>query len=109
VVNVCTGDLGTVAAKKYDLEAWMPGQGKYREVVSCSNCTAYQAVRSRIRFRDRPDEPTKWLHTLNSTLTASERTLIAIIENYQTENGSIEIPKVLEPYMGGITKIRPAP
>ena len=109
VVNVCTGDLGTVAAKKYDLEAWMPGQGKYREVVSCSNCTTYQAVRSKIRFRDRPDEPTKWLHTLNSTLTASERTLIAIMENYQTENGSIEIPKVLEPYMGGITKVRPAP
>jgi seryl-tRNA synthetase len=109
VVNVCTGDLGTVAAKKYDLEAWMPGQGKYREVVSCSNCTTYQAVRSKIRFRDRPDEPTKWLHTLNSTLTASERTLIAIMENYQTENGSIEIPKALEPYMSGITKIRPAP
>jgi len=109
VVNVCTGDLGTVAAKKYDLEAWMPGQGKYREVVSCSNCTTYQAVRSKIRFRDRPDEPTKWLHTLNSTLTASERTIIAIMENYQTENGSIEIPKALEPYMGGITKIRPAP
>jgi len=109
VVNVCTGDLGTVAAKKYDLEAWMPGQGKYREVVSCSNCTTYQAVRSKIRFRDRPDEPTKWLHTLNSTLTASERTLIAIMENYQTENGSIEIPKALEPYMGGITRIRPAP
>ena len=109
VVNVCTGDLGTVAAKKYDLEAWMPGQGKYREVVSCSNCTTYQAVRSKIRFRDRPDEPTKWLHTLNSTLTASERTLIAIMENYQTENGSIEIPKALEPYIGGITRIRPAP
>ncbi|MGO9646067.1 MAG: serine--tRNA ligase [Candidatus Bathyarchaeia archaeon] len=109
VVNVCTGDLGTVAAKKYDLEAWMPGQGKYREVVSCSNCTTYQAVRSKIRFRDRPNEPTKWPHTLNSTLTASERTLIAIMENYQTENGSIEIPKALEPYMGGITKVRPAP
>jgi len=109
VVNVCTGDLGTVAAKKYDLEAWMPGQGKYREVVSCSNCTTYQAVRSKIRFRDRPDEPTKWLHTLNSTLTASERTLIAIMENYQDKTGSIEIPEVLKPYMGGITKIRPAP
>ncbi|HKM75629.1 MAG TPA: serine--tRNA ligase [Candidatus Bathyarchaeia archaeon] len=109
VVNVCTGDLGTVAAKKYDLEAWMPGQGKYREVVSCSNCTTYQAVRSKIRFRDRPNEPTKWPHTLNSTLTASERTLIAIMENYQTENGSIEIPNALEPYMGGITKVRPAP
>jgi seryl-tRNA synthetase len=109
VVNVCTGDLGTVAAKKYDLEAWMPGQGKYREVVSCSNCTTYQAVRSKIRFRDSPDEPTKWLHTLNSTLTASERTLIAIMENYQDKTGSIEIPEILKPYMGGITKIRPAP
>jgi len=108
VVNVCTGDLGTVAAKKYDLEAWMPGQGKYRELVSCSNCTTYQAVRSKIRFRDKPDEPTKWLHTLNSTLTASERTLIAIMENYQTEDGSIEIPKALEPYMGGVTRIRAA-
>jgi seryl-tRNA synthetase len=109
VVNVCTGDLGTVAAKKYDLEAWLPGQGKYREVVSCSNCTAYQAVRSKIRFRDKPYEPTEWLHTLNSTLAASERTLIAILENYQTEDGSVMIPEVLQPYMGGMTQIRSAP
>ena len=108
VVNVCTGDLGTVAAKKYDLDAWLPGQGNYREVVSCSNCTAYQAVRSKVRYRDRPDEPTKWVHTLNSTLVATERTLVAILENYQTVDGSIIVPEVLQVYMGGATKIKPA-
>lgn len=108
VVNVCTGDLGTVAAKKYDLEAWLPGQGKYREVVSCSNCTSYQAVRSKVRFRDRPDEPTKWVHTLNSTLVATERALVAILENYQDKDGSVNVPEALQPYMAGATKIRPA-
>jgi len=107
IVNVCTGDLGAVAAKKYDLEAWLPGQGKYREVISCSNCTAYQAVRSKIRFRDRPDEPTNWVHTLNSTLTATERSLVAIIENYQEKDGSIRIPDTLQSYMQGATKIKP--
>ena len=105
VVNVCTGDLGAVAAKKYDLEAWLPGQGKYREVVSCSNCTSYQAVRSKIRYRDKPDEPTKWVHTLNSTLVATERTLVAIIENYQNEDGSISVPEALQVYMRGATRI----
>lgn len=108
IVNVCTGDLGTVAAKKYDLEAWLPGQGKYREVVSCSNCTSYQAVRSKVRFRDRPDEPTKWVHTLNSTLVATERAIIAILENYQSEDGSITIPETLQVHMGGATRIKPA-
>lgn len=108
IVNVCTGDLGTVAAKKYDLEAWLPGQGKYRELVSCSNCTSYQAVRSKVRFRDRPDEPTRWVHTLNSTLVATERTLVAILENYQTKDGSINIPETLQVYMGGAAKIRPS-
>jgi seryl-tRNA synthetase len=108
VVNVCTGDLGTVAAKKYDLEAWFPGQKNYREVVSCSNCTAYQAARSKIRFREKPDEPTKWVHTLNSTLVATERTLIPIMENYQNKDGSIAIPEVLQPYMGGATVLRSA-
>jgi seryl-tRNA synthetase len=100
VVNICTGDIGTVAAKKYDIEAWLPGQGKYREVVSCSNCTDYQARRARIRFRDSPSEPTQYVHTLNSTLIATERTLVAILENYQREDGSIEVPKVLVPYTG---------
>jgi seryl-tRNA synthetase len=108
IVNVCTGDLGTVAAKKYDLEAWLPGQGQYREIVSCSNCTAYQAVRSKIRFRDKPDEPTRWVHTLNSTLIATERTLIAIMENYQNRDGSITIPNVLQPYMAGAIKLESA-
>ena len=107
IVNVCTGDLGTVAAKKYDLEAWMPGQGKYREVVSCSNCTAYQAVRSKIRFRDKPDEPTQWVHTLNSTLVATERTLVAIMENYQAKDGSIAVPDALQVYMGSASEIKP--
>lgn len=101
IVNVCTGDLGTVAAKKYDLEAWLPGQGKYREMVSCSNCTSYQAVRSKIRYRDKPNEPTKYLHTLNSTLVATERAIVAILENFQKPDGTIEIPQVLRKYMGG--------
>jgi len=108
IVNVCTGDLGSVAAKKYDLEGWMPGQGKYREIVSCSNCTSYQAVRSKIRFRDKPDEPTKWVHTLNSTLIATERALVAIMENYQHEDGSISVPETLQTYMRGARKIKPA-
>ncbi len=101
IVNVCTGDLGTVAAKKYDLEAWLPGQGKYREMASCSNCTSYQAVRSKIRYREKPNEPTKYLHTLNSTLVATERAIVAILENFQRPDGMIEIPLVLEKYMGG--------
>jgi seryl-tRNA synthetase len=106
IVNVCSGDLGTVAAKKYDLEVWLPGQGKYREAASCSNCTSYQAVRSNIRYRDKSGEPTKFVHTLNSTLVATERALIAILENYQQKDGSILIPKVLVPYIG-IEKIGP--
>ncbi len=101
VVNVCTGDLGTVAAKKYDLEAWLPGQEKYREMASCSNCTGYQAVRSKVRYRERPSAPTAYVHTLNSTLVATERALVAILENKQKEDGTIEIPKVLQNYMGG--------
>lgn len=105
IVNVCSGDLGTVAAKKYDLEVWLPGQNKYREAVSCSNCTSYQAVRSRIRYRDKSNEPTNYVHTLNSTLVATERALIAILENHQQEDGSIQIPEALVPYMNGLERI----
>ena len=105
VVNVCTGDLGTVAAKKYDLEAWLPGQGKYREMASCSNCTSYQAVRSKVRFREKPSLPTKYAHTLNSTLVATERAIVAIMENNQTHDGTIEIPRVLQSYMNGQQEI----
>ncbi|HLE64664.1 MAG TPA: serine--tRNA ligase [Candidatus Bathyarchaeia archaeon] len=105
VVNVCTGDLGTVAAKKYDLEAWLPGQGKYREMASCSNCTSYQAVRSKIRYREKPSQPTMHLHTLNSTLIATERAIVAILENNQNTDGTVSIPKVLQSYMGGQERI----
>jgi seryl-tRNA synthetase len=101
IVNVCTGDLGTVAAKKYDLEAWLPGQEKYREMASCSNCTAYQAVRSKVRYREKTSSPTKHVHTLNSTLVATERALVAILENKQRADGTIEVPGVLQHYMGG--------
>jgi seryl-tRNA synthetase len=107
IVNVCSGDLGIMAAKKYDLEAWLPGQNMYREMVSCSNCTTYQAVRAKIRYRDKSNDPTDYVHTLNSTLVATERTLIAIMENYQQEDGSINIPDVLVPYMKGISEIKP--
>jgi seryl-tRNA synthetase len=105
VVNVCTGDLGTVAAKKYDLEAWLPGQAKYREMASCSNCTSYQAVRSKVRYREKPSLPTKYVHTLNSTLVATERTIVAIMENNQTRNGTIEVPHVLQDYLSGQKEI----
>ncbi len=105
IVNVCTGDLGTVAAKKYDLEAWLPGQEKYREMASCSNCTSYQAVRSKVRYREKPNTPTRYPHTLNSTLVATERAIVAILENYQKSNGTIDIPRALHTYMNGQRRI----
>ncbi|MDE4908005.1 serine--tRNA ligase [Methanogenium marinum] len=102
VVNICTGDIGTVAAKKYDMEVWMPREEAYREVVSCSNCTAYQSVRLNIRARDAHDFENKYpLHTLNSTAVATTRTIRAIMENYQEEDGTVVIPEVLRPYMNG--------
>lgn len=100
VVLICTGDIGTVAAKKYDIEVWMPREEAYREVVSCSNCTSYQAVRLGMRMRDPADFESKYyIHTLNSTEVATSRTIRAILENYQLEDGSVEIPAVLRPYM----------
>ncbi|MEM1990602.1 MAG: serine--tRNA ligase, partial [Candidatus Bathyarchaeia archaeon] len=108
VVNVCSGEIGAVAAKKYDLEVWMPAQGTYREAVSCSNCTDYQARRLNIKYREKPGEPPKgFVHTLNSTALATGRTIVAILENYQQEDGSVVIPEVLRKYMGGMTKIEP--
>jgi len=100
VVAICTGDIGTVAAKKYDVEVWMPREKKYREVVSCSNCTAYQAARLNIKVRDKLDfESKQYVHTLNSTAIATSRALRAILENYQHEDGTVSIPKALQPYM----------
>jgi seryl-tRNA synthetase len=108
VVNVCTGDIGTVAAKKYDIEAWMPAQNAYREVVSCSNCTDYQARRLNIRYREKEGAPTKgFVHTLNSTAIATGRTIVALLENCQREDGAIAVPEALQKYMGSIEKISP--
>jgi seryl-tRNA synthetase len=106
VVNVCTGDIGTVAAKKYDIEAWMPAQNAYREIISCSNCTDYQARRLGIRYREKEGAPPKgFLHTLNSTAIATGRTIVALLENFQQEDGAIVVPKVLRRYMHDIEKI----
>jgi seryl-tRNA synthetase len=102
VVNICTGDIGTVAAKKYDIEVWMPRENTYKEVVSCSNCTSYQAVRLNIRVRDKKDfESKQHIHTLNSTAVATSRVIRAILENNQHSDGSVEVPEVLWPYMNG--------
>src|SRR3989338_7583297 len=104
VVNICTCDIGSVADKKYDIEAWMPRQNKYAEVVSGSNCTDYQARRLNIKFGKEGGEK-KLLHTLNCTGIATSRALVAILENYQNKDGTITVPKVLIPYMNGIKVI----
>ena len=99
IVNICTGDIGSTAAKKYDLEVWLPGQLRYRELCSCSNCTDYQSRRMKIRYREKPGAPIKgYVHTLNSTALATTRTIIAILENYQQDDGSVLIPKALQKY-----------
>jgi len=107
VVNICTGDMGTVAAKKYDLEAWIPGANQYKEIVSCSNCTDYQANRLGIRYGQpgHPNQPI--VHTLNSTAVATSRALVAIMEQYQLDDGRVAVPEVLQPYMGGQTVLEP--
>jgi len=100
VMLLSSGDMGKVSAKTYDIEAWMAGQNAYREIVSCSNCLDYQARRLKIRFREKTNEETQYIHTLNSTLIATSRVLVSIMENFQTKDGHIKIPKVLEKYMG---------
>lgn len=105
VVNVCTGDMGIVAAKKFDLEGWSPREQKYIELGSCSNCTAYQAVRLNIKYK-KADGTKEYVHTLNNTMVPTTRTLRIIIENYQTKEGTIRIPKVLQAYMNGKTEIK---
>ena len=105
VVNICTGDMGTVASKKYDLEAWLPGANAYKEVVSCSNCTDYQANRLRMRYRT--TEGNAAVHTLNSTAVATSRALVAIMEQYQNEDGTVRVPDVLVPHMGGQAVLHP--
>lgn len=105
VMNMCTGDLGFTAAKKYDIEVWIPAQNKYREISSCSNFEAFQARRAGIRYRDENGK-VQYVHTLNGSGLAVGRTLAAILENYQQEDGSVIVPKVLRPYMDGIEVIK---
>lgn len=105
VLALSTGDMGFSAAKTYDIEAWIPGQDTYREISSCSNCEAFQARRAKIRFRDSEDRVVL-AHTLNGSGLAVGRTVVAILENYQQADGSVKIPEVLVPYMGGVTEIR---
>ena len=106
-VILCTGDLGFCAKKCYDLEVWFPGQNKYREISSCSNFGDFQARRANIRYKPADDGKPRYVHTLNGSGLAIGRTLAAILENNQHPDGSVTIPEVLVPYMGGLTVLRP--
>jgi seryl-tRNA synthetase len=108
VMTLCTGDMGFGARKTYDLEVWLPGQDTYREISSCSVCGDFQGRRMNARYRTKDDKALKFVHTLNGSGTAVGRALIAVIENYLNEDGSVTIPNVLLPYMGGLTKIEKA-
>jgi seryl-tRNA synthetase len=107
VMSMCTGDLGFTAAKKYDIEVWIPSQDTYREISSCSNFEAFQARRANIRFRREAKGKPEHVHTLNGSGLAVGRTVAAILENYQQEDGSVVIPEVLRPYMGNKEVIKP--
>jgi len=100
-----TGDMGFSARKTYDLEVWLPGQGAYREISSCSNCGDFQARRMNARYRPKEGKGTRFVHTLNGSGLAVGRTLIAVLENYQREDGTVALPEALRPYMGGIETI----
>lgn len=103
---LCSGDMGFTARKTYDLEVWLPGQKAYREISSCSNCGDFQARRMNARFRPEGEKGTRFVHTLNGSGLAVGRTLVAVLENYQQEDGSIAVPEVLQPYFGGLDTIR---
>ncbi len=107
VVTLCSGDLGFSAAKTYDIEVWLPGQNKFREISSCSNCEDFQARRANIRFKPKGSQKNRLVHTLNGSGLAVGRTMVAILENFQQADGSVTIPDVLRPYMGGIHSIYP--
>ncbi|MEE9432718.1 MAG: serine--tRNA ligase [Sphingorhabdus sp.] len=104
---LCTGDLGGTVRKTYDLEVWLPGQGLYREISSCSTCGDYQARRMNARYRPEGEKQTQFVHTLNGSGLAVGRTLVAVIENYQNADGSVTIPAILQPYMGGLERLEP--
>jgi seryl-tRNA synthetase len=108
VVTLCAGDMGFAARKTYDIEVWLPGQGAYREISSCSNCGEFQARRMSARYRSREGRQVRHVHTLNGSGVAVGRALIAVMESYQQQDGSIAVPEVLAPYMGGLKTIAPA-
>jgi seryl-tRNA synthetase len=105
VMTLCTGDMGFASAKTYDIEVWLPGQGAYREISSCSVCTDFQARRMNARYRAKDSKSPRFVHTLNGSGVAVGRALIAVMENYQNEDGSVTVPQALAPYMGGLTRI----
>jgi seryl-tRNA synthetase len=106
-VTLCTGDMGFASAKTYDIEVWLPGQGTYREISSCSVCTDFQARRMNARYRPKDGKGPRFVHTLNGSGIAVGRALIAVLENYQNEDGSVSVPAALQPYMGGLTRLEP--
>ncbi len=106
VITLCTGDMGFGAAKTYDIEVWLPAQNTYREISSVSNCEAFQARRMQARFRNPQGKP-ELVHTLNGSGLAVGRTLVAVLENYQQADGSVEIPEALRPFMGGVARLTP--
>ena len=108
VITLCTGDMGFGSAKTYDLEVWLPSYNAYKEISSCSNCEDFQARRANIKYRDPENfKGSRYLHTLNGSGLPAGRTMAAILENYQNADGTITIPEVLRPYMGGLEKIEP--
>jgi seryl-tRNA synthetase len=107
VVDLCSADIGFGATRTYDLEVWLPGQGAYREISSCSNCRDFQARRMDARYRPAGGKGTRFVHTLNGSGVAVGRALIAVMETYQREDGGIDIPEALRPYMGGLAAITP--
>jgi len=106
-MKLCTGDMGFSAARTYDLEVWLPGQQRYREISSCSTCTDFQARRMNARYRPEGEKATRFVHTLNGSGLAVGRTLVAVLENYQQQDGSVAVPKALQPYLPGIGRIEP--
>ncbi len=104
-MKLCTGDMGFSAARTYDLEVWLPGQARYREISSCSTCTDFQARRMNARYRPEGEKATRFVHTLNGSGLAVGRTLVAVVENYQQEDGSVAVPEVLQPYLGGLNRL----
>ncbi|MCD2323817.1 serine--tRNA ligase [Sphingomonas sp. IC-56] len=106
-MKLCTGDMGFTAARTYDLEVWLPGQARFREISSCSTCTDFQARRMNTRYRPEGEKGTRFVHTLNGSGLAVGRTLVAVVENYQQENGAVAVPEVLRPYLGGLELLEP--